>query len=513
MKKIISTHYLISISIGFFVGIFVASFLKFSWLILLIALAVFILILFSFWQDLEIRLMIFGALSIVIGIFYYHFFVTLNVNQLPKYYSKNVVLQGQIISDPDIRQDKIKLAVQIYKIKEKGSANFQNINGKVLINANRFPEYQFGDWLEVNGTLSEPPTFSDFDYKSYLSRYGITSIMSYATIKNIPKPISINQNRFTNYWNDLKKNLFQIKNQFVKKINQLLPEPQASFLAGLLIGAKRAIPQSLMDAFNKTGVTHIVVISGYNITIIIKAFMSLTKKWSKKLSIILAILGVILFTVMVGGESTVLRATLMALFIIWAERIGRKSDITIVLIMTALIMVLLNPKIIRFDLGFQLSFFAVIGLIYFSPILENLFLKLNYKKYLPDIIKEPLFATLSAQVFVIPIILYNFHRISIIAPVANVLILSAVPITMFFGFIAVIISFIWFGFGQIVAWITWVFLTYMIWVAMGLSKLPMASVENITVSWIPLLIWYTILILFIIWYYKKNLKMEEVIGE
>jgi len=106
----------------------------------------------------------------------------------------------------------------------------------------------------------------------------------------------------------------------------------------------------------------------------------------------------------------------------------------------------------------------------------------------------------------VPIILYNFHRLSLIAPVANVLILPLIPLTMFFGFLAVILAFVWLGLGQLVAFVVWLFLTYMIWVVINLAKLPIASFEISQVSWLWLMIWYFGLFIFIKWYYKKFLK-------
>lgn len=304
--------------------------------------------------------------------------------------------------------------------------------------------------------------------------------------------------------------LFVIKHQFEDKINQILPEPQSSFLAGLIVGAKRAIPDNLMEAFNRTGTTHIVVISGYNISIIISAIMGLTRKRFRKLAMIVSIIGIFLFTIMVGAEAPVVRAALTALLVVWAAKVGRKSEAFIALILTALLMILINPMILRFDLGFQFSFLAVAGLIWLSPILKDLISHWRFKKYLPKLISEPLIATLSAQVFVVPIILYHFHRLSLISPLANVMVISVIPLAMFFGFFSALLAFVWLGLGKIIAYFAWLFLTYMVKVIYWLSHLPLASFEISQISWIWLMLWYLLLGIFIFWYYKNILK--EKIG-
>ena len=507
--KISPSKYLILFSLAFFVGIFFAELLDYNWQTLFVSILPLIAIIFIFGTNPKIRFIPVIGICFLIGIFYYHYYSQIKKDQLFNFYQKEVVLQGQVIADPDIRSDNTKLTIQVYQIKLKDQKDFQSIQGKVLVSQERYPEYQFADWLEVSGKINQPKKYPDFDYQSYLARFGIYSVMSYCQISEIEQPPQVQQNILTRSWIKIKKSLYWVKNQFAEKIGLILPEPQSSFLAGLLLGAKRSIPKNLFDAFAATGTTHIVVISGYNITIIIATFMKLTRRWSKKLAIILAVLGVFLFTIMVGAEAPVLRAALMALLIVWAERIGRKSDATIALIITALIMVFLNPKTLRFDIGFQLSFLAVAGLIWFSPIVESWLSSFRWRKFIPQIISEPLIATLSAQIFTIPIILYNFHRLSIIAPIANVLILPAIPLTMFGGFVATILSFVWLKIGQVTAFVAWLFLSYMILIVNWLSKLPVASVENFQIGWIWLIVWYSMLLIFTFWYHIKYLSPTQ----
>ncbi|HLC38790.1 MAG TPA: ComEC/Rec2 family competence protein [Patescibacteria group bacterium] len=510
MKKIGKSRYLLISSAALLFGIFAASFLGYNNLIMVLALIFLLILLISFWKDLQIRLMVIAGLFFLFGIFYSHFYEMRHPDQLSSWQNQTVQIQGQIVKTPDIKSDQQQFVILTYRIHPENQKDFQNAQGKILIKLRRFPEYQQGQWLEISGEILKPKSSSEFDYGQYLAKSEIYSLMSYPKITEIEKPVDLKQNFVASSWQALLSALSKAKQNFSQKINLILPEPESSFLAGLLIGAKNSIPENLMSAFNLTGTTHIVVISGFNITIIIKVFMSLTKRWSKKLSIITAVLGVFLFTVMVGAEPPVVRAAVMAMFIIWAERLGRKSDISLALIITALLMVLINPRIIRADLGFQLSFMAVAGLIWFVPILENYFSRWRLYPKIPKIITEPLLATLSAQILTTPLILFNFHRISVVAPIVNVLILPIIPLAMLLGFLAVMSSFIFISFSQVVGWFSWLVLKYIILVVTNFAKIPFASLEQITISSPILFSWYLLMAVFLIWYYQKDKKIIKL---
>jgi competence protein ComEC len=504
MNNIGPSRYFLILSLAFLAGIFLGSFFGIDWLISILAISGLIILSIIFWRDPKVRLISLIAILVLTGISYYHLRAK-TADDLIKFHNNEVFIIGQISDEPDVRADQIKLTIQVYQI-SKNHQNFQNISGKILITSERYPEYQYNQWLKVKGQLKAPKIYPDFDYQQYLAKSDIFSTIYHPEIQEIEKPAEIQQNFLTRSWIWFKKSLLKIKTQFSQKISKILPEPQSSFLAGLLLGEKRAIPENLYQAFVKTGTIHIVVISGFNITIVVKALMGLMRRRSKKLAAILALAGVFLFTILVGAEAPVVRAAIMAGLVIWANLIKRKSDITIALLAAALVMVLANPKVLKLDLGFQLSFLATLGLVYFSPILENWLVR--WKNFLPPIIREPLIATLSAQVMVIPIILYNFGRLSLIASLANILIIPIIPLTMFLGFVAVFGGFLWLEIGKILAWLSWLLLTYQIKVAEFLAAAPLAQVE-FKISWIWLVILYSI-IGYLIWRKSRQLKLKII---
>lgn len=386
-----------------------------------------------------------------------------------------------IVEEPDIRKEHVKLTIKP-----------NNYSGKVLLNTTLFPEYKYGDSLEIKCNLETPERIEDFAYDKYLSRYGIYSICYRPYIKIVSRD---NGSAILSW-------LYSIKRGFVQTSNKLLPEPQASFLGGLLLGAKRGIPEGLMEDFNRTGTTHIVAISGYNITIIAVLMLALCKNIGipRKKAFWVIIIALLFFMLITGAQASVVRAVIMGIVVLIAKQLGRLSRITNALILTAVIMLIVNPKILIFDAGFQLSFLATMGLIYLSPLLEKIFSWLPEKLQ----IRESFLATLSATIFTLPLILFQFGRLSIVALIVNVLILPVIPISMGLGFGAGLLSSIWLPLGKIFAWAVWLILTYIIRIVELFSMIPFASIEIPNLSWVILVIGYSLLIVGMIFFSRKQ---------
>ena len=269
-----------------------------------------------------------------------------------------------------------------------------------------------------------------------------------------------------------------LQSKFMERINRLFPEPHASFEAGLLVGARKGIPDDLMTKFNITGLTHIIAISGYNITIIIVFVMWMLGGLPRMTGFVVACAAIVLFTLFVGASPAVVRASIMGILGLIALNYGRQNNISLTLLWSAALMVAWNPKILMHDVGFQLSFAAVMGLIYVAPHFER------YSKKLPQAfgVREAITMTLAAQVMALPIIVYNFERLSLIAPFSNLLVAFAIPPAMLFGFVAVVLqiavlSFIFFPLSQIFAYFAWGVLSYIIGVIEMTAAVPYASID------------------------------------
>jgi len=407
-------------------------------------------------------------------------------NQISFYNEQKIGFEG-VITETDIRRDKAKYTVSVDVLER----NPNDISGDVLVTLDKYPQYKYGDRVKVYGELTSPGEFNGFAYDNYLSRYGIYSVMYRPYVKKI------DSGEGSLFWHAMSF----LQNAFMERINRIFPEPHASFEAGLLVGARKGIPSELMEKFNITGLTHIIAISGYNITIIIVFVMWMLKRLPRRIGFIVAIGAIILFTLFVGASPAVTRASIMGILGLIALNYGRQSNIHLTILLSAVFMVLWNPKILWWDVGFQLSFAAVMGLIYVAPLFEK------YAKKLPEAfgVREAILMTLSAQVMALPIIIFNFERLSLIAPLANLFVIFAIPPAMLFGFVAVLASFLFEGLGLIIGYITWGILSYIIKVIEFASIIPYASV-NIPGMKLWMMFGYYALLLSFLFYVNKHKK-------
>jgi competence protein ComEC len=505
--------------LSFIAGVAGAPYFNFSSFAKTAAILVVSIFIFAFWRSRRASVFSFCFIIFILGIWRYD----LSLHQiqdvdLAYYNDKNEILfEGVITDEPDVRTSQTKLTVaakKLYLLSEtetkeikKNLGTFilyedladlpqKEIFGKALLNLPRHPNYKYGDYVLVFGKIAIPKTYGEnnFSYEEYLSRYQIYSVSYY------PKVMTIKQGKGSVFIFSVLK----VKERFEKAINKTLPEPHAAFLAGLLFGAKKAIPEYLLEKFNYVGLTHIVVVSGYNITIIAAVISALFLKFfSRKSSFLLSLLAIFLFVILVGAGAPVIRAAIMGIFVLLAKQSGRLSNITNSLAFTACVMLLVNPKILALDLGFQLSFLATIGIVYLSPYLEK------FVKWLPEFfeIRETTKITLSAQILVIPKILLGFSKISTISLFANILVLPVIPITMFFGFATGVVGQVSSYLAKITGYLAYSFLNYEIAVVEFFAKFPWASVQFEKVGkWG---VWgYFAIIIVIYAYLKKKEKMR-----
>lgn len=264
-------------------------------------------------------------------------------------------------------------------------------------------------------------------------------------------------------------------NPFISVINSSLPEPQASLLSGILFGVKAHMPREFYNNLVTTGTLHIIALSGMNISILINLTAKTTLFLGRKASSIFTVCLIVLFVLFVGASPSLIRAVIMGNLSLLAIYFGRRDWGLLSLFLAAGIMLLYDFSLVK-NLSFQLSFFATFGIILANREVECQirYGLLNQFFYW---LKENLKVTLSAQLFTLPIIFYNFHRVSLIAPVANLLLEWVIQPVMVLGFIAGILGFLWYPLGIIIGWVVWVPLTYFVLVVETLAKVPGASIN------------------------------------
>jgi len=477
--------------LSFVLGILIASFLKFPILALFGIASISIVFISIFWREKKTVIAGFCLIFIVLGI--YRFQLVSGGKSLIARYNdskEKVVFQGIIVQEPDVRIGDTQYVVTVSSF-VKASKDKQNL-GKILITLPHYPAYQYGDLIELEGKLQSPAEFDSFSYKDYLAKDDIYSVMYAPSVKLISSAKG----------NFLYAGIFRLKNKFNEKLKALLPEPENSFLAGLLLGERSGLGQKLKNDFAITGTSHIIAVSGFNVTIIAVIILeiSLLIGFSRNQSFWISLLAIILFIIMVGAPSSAVRAGIMGGLVLVATRAGRLNSMTNAIVFAAVAMVAINPRILRFDAGFELSFLAVAGLVWLSPLLEEYFRKI------PDALslKSMLLTTISAQIMTLPILLYDFDRLSLVAPLANIMILPFIPLAMALGFLAGLAGFFWLGLAKIIGYFTWFVLAYQIKTIEFLSALPWAAAEIRNFDGALFVLYYLIIAVVLIKYNKKE---------
>ncbi len=350
---------------------------------------------------------------------------------------------------------------------------------KVLVSAPLYTEVMYGDRVEVKGNFKEPGVIEgesgerDFDYGAYLSKDDIYFTMSFAEVTVLAH----------DQGSPLRAALLKVKSNFVSHIQSILPEPQSALLAGLIVAGKGSLPESVLEDFRRAGVVHIVVLSGFNVTLIaeflrriLQAIFIFAGVAAAPLAIAGASAGgIILFVLMTGASATVVRAAAMALIVLFARHIGRSFSAPRALALAAFVMLMMNPKILVFDPSFQLSFLATLGLIYIVPVIERGLSRVALAKW--GQMRETLAQTIGTQLAVLPLLVYSVGDISIVSLPANILTLLVVPFAMLGGFIATLLSYI----HTVVAWpisfISHLLLSWVLAVANFFGSLPFATLR------------------------------------
>ena len=387
----------------------------------------------------------------------------------------NVVLTGLVSGYPEERPNGFRYVITARKILTSGGKKLR-VRGMVLVITDRSaPPLKYGDEVEIQGRLTIPKVFSDFDYRAYLARKGINSIVQRPGNVRI-----LDRGRGSAFWREL----YAVRDASRAQIESLLPEPEASLLDGILLGIESTIPKELYDRFNRTGTSHIIVISGFNITIVAGLLMLLFGRiMGERAGAVAAVVGIAVYTLFVGANPPVVRAAFMGMIYVLAISLGRQSTAAISLFFSAMLMTAINPLML-WDLGFQLSFAATLSLVLFSAPIEEWAAAKVRTMMSPSVaekaisfLNDALIVTFSAQILTVPLIAHSFHRVSLVSLPTNFFILPVQPYVMIGGGAMLAGAAISHSIGQVLAAIPWLFLHYTVWFVRFFSRMPLASVQ------------------------------------
>ncbi len=459
MKK---SHVSYAVLLGLIISLFSAFFIKFEFFIYIGIIGVIWFIILYFLSKKQVfTLWIIFFIFFCIWTYRSSFvFKQKPVNHVVYKLWETHHFKWKIVEEVDIRKNNTKYTVEISSIDDKNS------EWRILINSKQ--NFQYGDVISFTGIIKLPPQFKDFNYAEYLSRYEIYGISYNSEI------IKLSHNPD----NILLKFIFNQKRNFLNRIQKIYPEPYASYLAGLLIWARKWMPSEITNNFQVTGLSHIVAVSGSNITMILAIIATLFMFIPRMISIIISVIFIILFTIFVGMSAAVVRAAVMWVIALIAINTGRPNTPSISMLLTIAVMGLWQPKMYVYDVWFQLSVAAVIGVIWVVPLMPKFFQKLPQSFGL----KEAIALTIAAQITTLPISVMHFWSFSIIAPLANLFVIPIIPFAMLFGFISLIPLGI---FSYISSFITYLSLKFTLFISLKFAQIPYAQIKEISIpNWI-----------------------------
>ena len=372
--------------------------------------------------------------------------VTNYVNQ------SDITLTAVVAEPPEIFETSQRLRLTVIRPVDRP----ETLIGEILVTTRPYPRYEYGDQLKVKGELRLPLST---EQESIFPQSPLV-LAGYPTMEKI----------VACQGNPLISTAYKVRARAETVLNRLLPEPEAALANGILLGVKKSIPSNFRENLIRTSTIHTVVVSGFNLSIVVNSLIGLTAFFGRSLSLILAAFGILGYSLLVGFSYPVLRALIMGLIVLLAKVKGREGDALTALFTSAALIAFNDPYSLG-EISFQLSFLATFGLLIFSPVFQEVF------KRWPKIIREPLGTTLAAQVAVFPVIVANFGEISFVAPLANTLIFLLVPPIMY---LSALLTFLGLINLQLAAYLTGpVYLPLNLFVAIvnGLGSLSWASLK------------------------------------
>ena len=403
----------------------------------------------------------------------------------------DVELEGVVIRAPDERDTYTNLRVRVESLRSLDSNQAIEVEGLMLVRASAGDEWAYGDRLRLQGSLVTPAEDESFSYRDYLARSGVYSYMAYPRTERLGRGEG----------NPLLAGVYAFHKRGVETLYRIFPDPEASLMAGILLGEPQGIPAEVQADFRATGASHIIAISGFNITLVASLFTTMFSRWlGRRRGAVMAAVGIGLYVLLVGASAAVVRAALLGWLTLFARQVGRRQNGLNSLAFAGALMAVQNPLVL-WDGGFLLSFSATAGLMLYAEPFVNAFKKWA-GRWLPaetvnklaGPVGEYVLTTLAAQVTLLPLLLSLFQQLPLTSLVVNPLILPAQPPLMLLGGLALGLGLIYPPLGQAAAALTWPFTAYTIRVVELFAKVPGGVIHTGEASWLFTVGYYGFLI-------------------
>ncbi|AKM84956.1 MAG: ComEC/Rec2-like protein, competence protein ComEC [candidate division Kazan bacterium GW2011_GWA1_50_15] len=402
---------------SFLLGVLVASRFGLDWPAIIIGLALFLILLLLPTQP-PIKFLAVAMLGLLLGWWRYGAAVTLPSDLITRWVGQTSGLVGTVANDPVMSGTRQKFYLRVQTV------DGQPASGKILLTAWQLPRWEFGDKLQAEVKLALPEVNEEFDYPAYLAKGGVYALGQTASeVQLVDKP------RWS--W---QRELFRLKHWLAHQTQVLVPDPQGMLMNGLLLGMRSSLSDELQTQLKNSGTTHIVALSGMNITIVAGFFFWLMRRLRRRWALVLAGIGILLFVVMTGASASIVRAAIMGWVMLLSALWGRRRDLTNAILLAAVLMVALNPLILQYDTGFQLSLAATAGIVYLSPSLL-----LGFRRW-PNVLASAAATTIGATVATLPLVIFHFGGFSVVTLFANLVVVPLVPLVMLVGFITMLVG-------------------------------------------------------------------------
>ena len=328
---------------------------------------------------------------------------------------QQTTVAGQVDDDPVTHRHGTRLVVRV-----------ATLHTRVLATVYGAPVVHYGDLVLLTGRLEAPPRFDTFDYASYLADHGISGILQSPHLVRV----------LPHAGDPLHAAIFAVRHALVAGIDRALPEPQAALLLGVVFGYRQALPRALEQQMIACGLIHIVVISGLKVSLLARIVHQGVGRLAPGIAPAVALGAMLTYALVSGASAAALRAAAMGGLVVLAGMLRRDAQVVVSMALTAAVMLGLDPSLAR-DVSFQLSFAGTLGI---AGLTDAIAARLPF---FPTLFRDPFAATLAAEAATWPLMLASFHQVSLVAPVANALVLPLLPAVMVIGGSGAILAAVW----------------------------------------------------------------------
>ena len=488
-------------------GILLARIVPVPALALLVGIATAMLFLFPLRHDPQNRLIMLLIACLFLGAYRY----TLSspdtdAYAVSKYKGDKVTIQGTVADEPKVQGRSRTLVISVTKILKDGTTNWQDADGQLSVQTlGTLIEdpygANYGDTVEVKGKLQDPQLPGSPGIFASMAFPGITV--------------------YQNEGNPVLAFFYALRVRLATIIEQSLPQPGAALLIAILLSLHTPALKPLIPAFNATGCAHLIAPSGFKVTIMAGIIINSSKRlyenpkttqkllpaqrrsnWKQRVVTLCVLLAILAYTLLSGAGPAALRAGIMGALLVIAPRIGRVYNIYTALALAALSISAFDPFVL-WDAGFLLSFIGTLGIVLLSPFFQ-FYLRFLERLPLGAYTAEILAATFAAITVTLPLVAIDFHEISFIAPVTNVLTVPLLGLLLLLGGILCIAGLLFLPLATLVGYIAWPFLIYVNSVVTWCSNIPYSYLSVGQLDWSLPWLYYAFLVLLVYWIQQRQ---------